>query len=258
MTTTMNRSRNSLREVVKKTAPLTLFVNAISVAISYGLYEAAFHLSMLPFWIAAGMSIFAIVGPNVVVLLDKNNSRLVALGVANGFMIMAFYFFCGVVPFFFYFMFAPMPAYMHASGLALGIAMTCYWMAFVARDVNRALVTSNFVRDAFEDAGSVLLYRLKNVALLEAVLNARSPSGKLHMYMVLLTAPLALVIGRVMAPVFGPYGPILLSALILFPVSQWIAGIGIRQYIVMIRLPRKLEHTTGKPVVVISDGAKVM
>ena len=89
----MLRSRNSLREVVKKTAPLTLFVNAISVAVSYGLYEAAFHLSMLPVWITAGMSIFAIVGPNVVVLLDKNNSRLVALGVANGFMIMVFYFF---------------------------------------------------------------------------------------------------------------------------------------------------------------------
>lgn len=254
----MNRSRSSLREVVKKTAPLIFFINTISVAVSYGLYEVAFHLSMLPFWITTSMSLLAILGPSVVVFLDKNNSRLVALGVASGFMLMAFYFFCGVVPFFFYFWFAPMPAYMHVSGLTLGITMTCYWMAFVARDVNRALTTSNFVRDAFEDAGSVLLYRLKNVALLEAVLSARSPSGKLHMYMVLLTAPLALVIGRVMAPVFGPYGPILLSALILFPVSQWIAGIGIRQYIVMIRLPRMLERTMGKPVIVVSDDEKMI
>lgn len=253
MTKIMNHQQNCVRDVVKKTVPLTIFVNLVSMTIAYGFYEMAFHVSMLPFWITMGMSILVALGPNVVVMIDAGRSRLDSLGVANLFMLIAFYFFCGIVPFFFYFLFAPMPAYLHSIGLVLGIAMTGYWMAFTARDVNRALVNSQFIRRAFEDAGDVLLYRLKSVALLETVLSSRSPSGKLHMYLVLLVAPLALVIGRILAPVFGPHGPILLSALIMFPVSQWIAGIGTRQYIVMIRLPKQLERTQGKPVIVVND-----
>ncbi|WP_206951289.1 hypothetical protein [Trinickia acidisoli] len=240
-------------DVVKKSIPLTLFVNAVSVAIAYGFYEMTFHVSLLPFWLTTAMSILAVLGPGIIVLVDGGQSRLVALGLANLFMVTAFYFFCGVVPFFFYFLFAPMPPYMHAGGLALGIVMTGHWMIFTARDVNKALATSRFVQDAFEDTGSALLYRLQNIAKLEAVLSSRSPSGKLHMYLVLLIAPLSLVIGRILSPVFGVHGPVLLSALILFPVSQWIAGIATRQYIAMVRLPRMLERTQGKPVIVVSD-----
>jgi len=254
MTTIMNRSNNCLRDVVRKTVPLTLFVNAVSAAIAYGFYGMVFHVSLLPFWLTAGMSILAVLGPCIIVLIDGGQSRLAAFGLVNLFMITAFYFFCGVVPFFFYFLFAPMPPYVHAGALALGIVMTGHWMIFTARDVNKALATSRFMRDAFEDMGSVLQYRLQNIAKLEAVLNSRSPSGKLHMCLVLLIAPLSLVIGRVLTPAFGTHGPILLSALILFPVSQWIAGIGIRQYIVMIRLAKRLERTQGKPVVVVGDG----
>ena len=88
---------------------------------------------------------------------------------------------------------------------------------------------------------------------LEAVLSSRSPSGKFHMYLVLLIAPLSLVIARILTPVLGSHGPILLVALILFPVSQWIAGLGVRQYIVMIRLPKMLERMQGKSVIVVSD-----
>lgn len=243
--------RNCLWDVVRKTIPLTLFVNVVSVAIAYGFYQMAFHVSLIPFWLTTGMSILAIVGPGIIVLMDGGKSRLAALGFANLFMVAAFYFFCGVVPFFFYFLFAPIPSYVHAGGLALGIVMTGHWIIFTARDVNNALATSPFVQDAFEDAGSVLIYRLKNIAKLEAVLSSRSPSGKLHMYLVLLIAPLSLMIGRMVSPVFGAHGPVLLSALVLFPVSQWIAGIGIRQYIVMVRLPKKLERLKGKPVIVV-------
>lgn len=253
MTQTINRSSNCLWSVVKKTIPLTLFVNAVSVAIAYGFYGMVFHVSLMPLWLTIGMSILAVAGPGIIVLMDGGKSRLVALGLANLFMVTAFYFFCGVIPFFFYFLFAPIPLYLRAGGLLLGIAMTAHWMAFTARDVNKALTTSRFVQDAFEDTGSVLQYRLQSIAKLEAILSSRSPSGKLHMYLVLLVAPLSLVIGRIVSPVFGAHGPILLSALILFPVSQWIAGIGVRQYIVMVRLPKTLEHMQGRPVITVGD-----
>ena len=253
MITSTNCSRSLLWDIVKKTTPLILFVNVVSTAIAYGFYEMAFHVSLLPFWLTTGMSILAVLGPSVIVLIDGGQSRLVALGLANLITVTAIYFFCGVVPFFFYFLFAPMPAYVHVGGLTLGIAMTGYWMVFTARDVNKALATSRFVQHAFEDMGDFLQYRLQNVAKLEAILSSRSPFGKLHMYIVLLIAPLSLVIGRVMGSVFGPHGPVLLVALILFPVSQWIAGIATRQYIVTIRLPRMLERTQGKPVIAVSD-----
>jgi hypothetical protein len=252
----MNRSTNFLRGIVKKTVPLTLFVNVVSVAIAYGFYQMAFRVSLVPFWLATAILVLAILGPGVIVLSDGGQSRLVALGFANLIMVMAIYFFFGVVCFFFYFLYAPMPPYVHAGGLALGITMTAYWMVFTAKDVNRALTSSRFVQQAFEDVGGVLQYRLQSIAKLESVLSSRSPSGKLHMYLVLLIAPLSLVIGRVLTPIFGSHGPILLVALILFPVSQWIAGIGVRQYILMIRLPRMLEQTQGKPVVVVGDDGR--
>ncbi|MEX3951753.1 hypothetical protein AB4Y40_28870 [Paraburkholderia sp. EG287B] len=253
MTTTTTQSNHILWNLVKKTIPLTLFVNVVSIAVAYGFYALAFRVSLAPFWLATAMLIVAVVGPCVIVLIDRDQSRLVSLGLANAIMVAAFYFFFGIVCFFFYFLFAPMPLYAKAGGLALGITLTGYWMAFTARDVNKALATSRFVHQAFEDKGSVLQYRLQSIAKLEAVLSSRSPSGKVHMYLVLLIAPLSLVIARILTPVFGAHGPILLVALILFPVSQWIAAIGVRQYIVMIRLPRKLERTQGKLVVVVSD-----
>jgi hypothetical protein len=253
MTESMNCSKNCLRDIVKKTVPMTLFVNAFSMAIAYGFYKMAFHVSLLPFWITVGMTILAALGPVCIVLIDNGQSRLIALGLANLVMITAIYFSCGVVPFFFYFIFAPMPSYLHAGGLALGIVMTGYWMLFTARDVNKALATSRFVQDAFEDMGSVLQYRLQNVAKLEAVLSSRSPFGKMLMYMVLLIAPVSLVIGRVLGALFGPHGPILLSAFFFFPVSQWIAGLGVRQYLVTVRLPRMLERTRAKPVIAVGN-----
>ncbi|CAB3809984.1 hypothetical protein LMG28688_07111 [Paraburkholderia caffeinitolerans] len=253
MNKTINNSKNFLWSVVKKTVPLTLFINVVSIAIAYGFYEMAFRVSLVPFFLAMAMLIFAALGPVMIATIDRGQSRLVSLGLANGIMIGSIYFFFGVVCFFFYFLFAPMPLYARAGGLVPGIAMTVYWMVFTARDVSRALKTSRFVQQAFEDKGDVLQYRLQNIAKLESVLSSRSPSGKLHMYLVLLIAPLSLVIGRVLTPAFGSHGPILLAALILFPVSQWIAGIGVRQYFVMVRLPRMLERTQGKSVIVASD-----
>lgn len=255
MTTSTAFKDNFLLNVVKKSVAVTLFVSAISAAIAYGFYGMAFRVSLLPFWLTLGMSVVAILAPGVIVLADGGRSRLVALGFSNIITLTLIYFFFGVVCFFFYFIFAPMPPYVHAVGLAFGITLTGYWMIFTARDVNKALGTSRFIEDAFEDTGSVLRYRLRSSAKLEKLLSSRSPSGKLHMYLVLLIAPVSLVIGRILAPVFGPHGPILLVALILFPVSQWLAGIGVRQYIITVRLPTMLERSRGKPVIVVSDDA---
>lgn len=249
----MSHSKNCLWGVVRKSFPMLLIVNAVAMAIAYSFYEIAFRVSLVPFRMAVVVLMLTVTGPSIIALIDGGKSRLVALGFSNLITLVAIYFFFGVVSFFFYFLFAPMPTYMHVGGLALGLAMTGYWMAITARDVNRALATSRFVEDAFEDTGSVLQYRLQNMAKLEAVLSSRSPFSKGYMYMVLLIGPLSLVSGRLLTPVFGPHGPILLGALILFPVSQWIAGIATRQYIAMVRLPRMLERTRGKPVIAVSD-----
>ena len=246
-------STNFLWYVVKKSILVTLFVSALSMVMAYSFYQLAFRVSLLPFWITMGISILTILGPGFIVLVDGGKSRMVALGLANLTTLTAIYVFFGVVGFFFYFLFAPMPSYAHVGGLTLGMAMTGYWMVFTAKDVNKALKTSHFLQNAFVDTGAVLQYRLQSMGKLEAAMSSRSPFGKLHMYAVLLIAPLSLVIGRILAPIFGPHGPILLGALILFPVSQWIAGIGIRQYIVMVRLPKIMEHTLGKPVIVVGD-----
>jgi hypothetical protein len=253
MTTATIESTNCLWSIVRKTLPLTAFINIASIAIAYGFYEMAFHVSLVPFWLATAMLVFACVGPCIIVLIDRGQSRLVALGLANSIMLLAIYFFFGGVCFYFYFLFAPMSVYARAGGLVGGVTMTAYWMVFTARDVNRALADSRIRAQSFEDKGNVLQYDLRNIARLESVLSSRSPSGKLHMYLVLLIAPVSLGISRVLSPAFGAHGPVLLVALILFPVSQWIAGIGVRGYLVMVRLPRMLERTQAKAVVVNHD-----
>ena len=73
------------------------------------------------------------------------------------------------------------------------------------------------------------------------------------MYVILLIAPFSLAVGRFLVPIVGAHGLIALVALVLFPISEWLAGIGARQYIVMVRLARFMECEHGKPVVVVAD-----
>ena len=104
------------------------------------------------------------------------------------------------------------PAIVAGNGGARGILMTGHWMIFTARDVNRTLATSRFLQGALEETGSALLFRPKTIAKVDAVRSSHSPSGKLHMHLAWLIAPLSLMIGRIPSPVFGAHGSVLLSA----------------------------------------------
>lgn len=241
------KSWNYILKSIKSSAALNIF----SVIIAYFLYDIFFKISVVPGSLALAMLGICMVGPLVVGMRDRGSSRLHSVGLTGIFSIASIYFLFGVTLYYFYFLFMPMPTFARVLGTGVGVVLTIYWMIISARDVNKALTTSRFIEQAFEDAGDVLHYKLANMAKLERLLSTRSPSGKFHMWLVILIAPFSLVLGRILSPHFGPNGPLFIAALILFPVSQWLAGLMVRQYLVMIRLPITLERQSGKPVIVV-------
>jgi len=248
---TAKKARSELWSLIFKTVPFSAVLNIFSVTIAYFFYDVILKKSMVPGKLALVMLGICIAGPLAIGWADRGVSRLRSIGLAGVFAIASVYFTFGVTLYYFYFLFAPMPMFAHVMGAGVGLVLTIYWMVITGLDVRRVLATSNFVKLAFEDAGDVFHYKLANMAKLEPLLSKRSPSGRLHMWLVLLVTPFSLVLGRILSPYFGANGPLFIAALILFPVSQWVAGLMVRQYLVMIRLPSTLERLHGKPVVVI-------
>lgn len=248
---TSPRTRSEVWKLIFRSVPISIALNIFCAAIAYFFYDRVFKTSSMPGQLAMAMLALCIVFPVVFGLADRGASRLRSAGLAGIFATGSVYFTFGVTFYYFYFLFAPMPLILHVIGVGGGLALTAYWMALVAKDVRRAIATSKFVGQSFEDVGDALHYKLANMAKLEALIKARSPSGKLHMWLVMLVAPFSLVLGRILSPYFGSHGALFLGAVIMFPVSLWVAGLLVRQYLVMIRLPFTLERAQGKPVVLI-------
>ncbi|MGF6993825.1 hypothetical protein [Paraburkholderia sp. GAS32] len=222
-------------------------MNVVCAAIAYFFYNRVFKTSSMPCQLAIMMLVACIIFPVAFGLADKGASRLRSAGLAGIFATGSVYFTFGVTFYFFYFLLAPMPVIFHVIGVGGGFALTAYWMTLAGKEVRRALATSKFVGQSFEDVGDVLHYRLANMAKLEAFIKARSPSGKLHMWLVMLIAPFSLMLGRILSPYFGSHGALFLGAVIMFPASLWVAGLLVRQYLVMIHLPLTLERSRGNP-----------
>ncbi|PQV44560.1 hypothetical protein [Paraburkholderia sp. BL21I4N1] len=248
---TSPKMRSEVWKLIFRSVPISIVLNVFCAAITFFFYGRVFKTSFMPGQLAVAMLVVCIVFPVVFGLADKGASRLRSAGLAGIFATGSVYFTFGVTFYYFYFLFAPMPVIFHVIGVGGGLALTAYWMTLTGRDVRQALATSKFVGQSFEDVGDALHYKLANMAKLEAFIKARSPSGKLHMWLVMLVAPFSLVLGRILSPYFGSHGALFVGAVIMFPVSLWVAGLLVRQYLVMVHLPLTLERLQGKPVVLI-------
>lgn len=65
-------------------------------------------------------------------------------------------------------------------------------------------------------------------------------------------APFYLILSRLLSSGFGTNGVLFFLAVLGMPVSLWFAGLLVRIYVVMVRLPRQLEKERGKPALVVS------
>lgn len=248
---TMPKMRSEVWKLIFRSVPISIVLNAFCAAIAFFFYDRVFRTSSIPGKLAILMLGVCIVCPFAIGLADRGASRLRSAGLAGIFATGSVYFTFGVTFYYFYFLFAPMPLFFHVIGVGGGLALTAYWMMLVGADVRRALATSKFVGQSFEDVDGALHYKLANIAKLEAFTKERNPSGKLHMWFVMLVAPFSLVLGRILSPYFGSHGVLFLGAAIMFTVSLWVAGLLVRQYLVMIHLPKTLECSLDKPVILI-------
>ncbi|MFM0597291.1 MULTISPECIES: hypothetical protein [Paraburkholderia] len=164
----------------------------------------------------------------------------------------AVYFFFGIFAYFFYFIFAPLQPLFKWPGLLGGAALTLYWLAITAHSVSHTIKATSFVNHAFIDEGSHLAYEFQAaLTQFEKRHKERLPFPKIYYWFVFGIAPFYLVLGRLLSASFGTNGVLLVLAILGMPMSLWVAGVMVRIYLVMIRLPCQLEKKSGKPVLVV-------
>ncbi len=86
--------------------------------------------------------------------------------------------------------------------------------------------------------------------LFDKLHNERSPFPKIYYWIVSGVAPFYLILNRLLSSGFGTNGVLFFLAVLGMPVALWFAGLLVRIYVLMVRLPRQLAKEHGKPVLV--------
>lgn len=238
-------------EITKKTTPVNLLLPLLGTGLSYAAYGDDLGTSRWPFRIALLVTLFCIAVPFIAAATCRRTNLLWAYGLVPAIAMFSAYFFFGIVAYFYYFAFAPMPVALHWTGLSGGIALTLYWVVMSWRTVALTITKTTFVTRAFTENASNFRYQPQSAMVLFERLNKeRSPFPKIYLYIVLGIAPSYLILERLLSSSFGTNGVLFALAVLGMPLSLWFAGVLVRIYLVMIRLPRRLQREHRKPVVV--------
>lgn len=231
---------------------MALIFTLLAAGFSYLVYTDELSVGSAPWIIGMLLALFCAGGPFVVAFISRGSNALRACGIVVTVAMFAVYYFFGIVCYFYYFLFSPMPAAMHWPGLLGGIALTARWIMLAYKSVRHTIDKTSFVAKAFADNGDHYAYNIAEAGKLYERFNSeRSPFPKVLMYVVMGIAPFYLILSRLLSESFGANGVLLFLAVLGMPMSLWSAGMMVRTYLIMIALPGKLERETGKSVVVV-------
>ena len=251
MTKPQAEPKDSVWEMTKKAAPMSLLLPLLGTGISYAAYADDLAVSGWPWKIGLLVTLFCLFVPFAVSMMYHRTNLLWVCGLVLSTGIFAVYFFFGVFAYFYYFVFAPMSPVLRWPGLLGGIALTLYWIVMSRQTVKHTIATTSFVKEAFDENASDFRYRTQaGMALFERLNKERSPFPKIYSYIAFGIAPFYLILGRLLSSSFGANGVLFALAVLGMPVSLWFVGLLVRIYLVMVRLPRKLEQEHRKPVLV--------
>lgn len=126
-------------------------------------------------------------------------------------------------------------------------------MALIGRQVSAALDKPEFISQAFKDVGGEIEYRLSGMQQVGAYMESRGLVKRIGLGLVLLAAPGVFLVARIVTPFPSSQDLLLFVALILCPCSQLLMGIIVKVYLLLIRLPLKLERLHGKSVILVDE-----
>ncbi len=251
MTKPETGSKDAVWEMTKKATPVNFIFPILGAGVSYAAYADDLAVSGWPWKIGLLVTLVCLFLPLAVSMMYRRSNLLWVCGLVLSIATFAMYFFFGIFAYFYYFIFAPMAPLLRWPGLLGGFVLTLYWAVMSRQTVMHTITNTAFVKRAFEESPSDFRYRTQaGMAVFERLNKERSPFPKFYSYIVFGTAPFCLILGRLLSSNFGANGVLFTLAVLGMPVSLWFAGLLVRIYLVMVRLPRKLEKEHHKPVLV--------
>lgn len=243
--------KDPLWDTVKKVAPMSLLLPLLGTGVSYAAYADDLSVSGWPWKIGMLVTLVCFLTPFAIYMMYRRTNLLWVCGLVQSIGVFAVYFFFGIFAYFYYFVFAPMQPLARWPGLLGGVALTLYWLAIIKRSVFHTITTTSFVDRAFVDQGSELRFQIQpGMMLFDKLHNERSPFPKIYYWIVSGVAPFYLILNRLLSSGFGTNGVLFFLAVLGMPVALWFAGLLVRIYVLMVRLPRQLAKEHGKPVLV--------
>lgn len=235
--------------IAKRTTPASFLLPLLGTGFSYLVCADELAMSTGAWIVGAIVTLLCGCGPFIVALAYRGTNSLRAFGFVSTLGILAASYFFGVVYFFYYFLFSPMPSGFRWPGLLGGLTLTAYWMVVAYMRVQHTITKSLFVAQVFFDEGDRYVYDVQRAARLYERFNKEpSPFPRALMYLVMAIAPFYLILGRVLSTAFCGNGVLFFLAVPGMPLSLWLAGLLVRTYLLTIALPRKLERTHRRPV----------
>ncbi|WMY08145.1 hypothetical protein [Paraburkholderia phenoliruptrix] len=251
MTKPDTEPKDAVWEMAKKATPVNFIFPVLGAGVSYAAYADDLAVSAWPWKIGLVIALVCLFVPFAVSMMYRRSNLLWVCGLILSIATFAMYFFFGIFAYFYFFVFAPMPAVLRWPGLLGGLVLTLYWAVMSSQTVMHTIASTAFVKRAFEENASDFRYRTQaGMARFERLTKERSPFPKIYSYIVFGIAPFYLILGRLLSSNFGTNGVLFALAVLGMPVSLWLVGLLVRIFLVMVSLPRKLEREHSKPVLV--------
>lgn len=237
------------------------YLNAAKVSLVMGIVPVtvywyaftAFGSSTLPWKIALAIEILCPIVVYVHHYLNHRQKRLIWEGFAVIVGLLPLWFLLGSY-WLFYFGFAPIPPWIRAIGLTLGLTITTTWTWLTCQAYAREARKKRLIEHLYDDDGVQLVFSIQSdqaTAQLEGLPGASFivPAG-----LVSALAPVLLAYTIVSAHTTntngGPHGVFIILSALSVPITCWfLKHFFIRIAYFHIYLPIKLERSTGKPVI---------
>jgi hypothetical protein len=241
---------NQLRSTVFRGMGATSLLHGLAIVLAFAAYRFDFQVSSLPGQISIVLALFCVLTPFLVLLYLCRTSRFIVYGWVRLFNLLSAYTLVGITFYYFYFIFAPIPAVAKAIDLIVGGSLTLYWVIFSYLVLDRFIKSSDFVEKAFHFSGTSIVCDDRFFEILNKKYEEKSPFLTWHTWIVMGVAPFFLVINRFLSAYFGSQGVLFFVATITFPASLWLLGLTVRIFVVMIQLPGSLQRRSGKSVLI--------
>jgi len=237
--------------MLKKAVPLVLVMSLLGATLSYAAYSDDLSISAWPWRIGISVAVLSCAALLFVYVRYRGTNDLYAYGLVMSIGTISTYYFFGIFCYFCYFAFAPMSDVVRWPGLIGGIALNFVWALVVQRNVRHTVNTTPFLDKVIKERGEALVYDVQRGAM-EFDRYHREPNimPKIFKYIVFGIAPFYLILNRLLSSNFGTNGLLLFLAVFGMPVALLFVSLFVRNYILMIVLPRQIAKERGKRVLV--------